>query len=82
MIAIYNAVALVILIPAVAGGLIALWRPAARFALVVAAVLVAATMAVSLIGYWGLLFLPSVVLLLVAANRPSSAETEVRSPRP
>jgi hypothetical protein len=39
-------------------------------------------MAVSLIGYWGLLFLPSVVLLLVAASRPSSAETEVRSPRP
>jgi hypothetical protein len=82
MIAIDNAVALVILIPAVVGGLLGLWRPAARFALAAAAVLVAATMAVSLIGYWGLLFLPSVVLLLVAASRPSHAQPEARSPRP
>ena len=74
IVAIDNAEALVILVPAVAGGTIALTRPTSRVALVTAAVLVAATAAVSLTGYWGLLFLPSVVLLGVAAARPQGRE--------
>jgi len=74
MVAIANAEALLILIPAVVGGAIGLTRPVNRAGLVTAAALVAATAAVSLIGYWGLFFLPSVVLLGVAATRPSSPD--------
>ena len=74
IVAIDNAEALVILVPAVAGRTIALTRPTGKVALVAAAVLVAATAAVSLTGYWGLLFLPSVVLLGVAAARPQGRE--------
>jgi len=67
LIAIDNPEALVILAPAVAGGTLALARPRSRVALLIAAVLMFATAVVSLIGYVGFLYVPSIVLLTWAA---------------
>ena len=57
---------LVILFPALAGGLLALWRRG-RAVLIASALLTALTAVVSLIGGVGLLYLPSVVMFIWGA---------------
>jgi hypothetical protein len=66
---------IVILLPAMVGSFLALWRPDHRGFVASAAGLIALTAVVSLIGWVGLLYLPSVVLLLwcVASSRTSRA---------
>jgi hypothetical protein len=66
LIMIGNAPALVILAPALLGAILGL-RLTNRLVLVVAAVLTALTAAVILIGGIGLLYIPSIVLLVSAA---------------
>jgi hypothetical protein len=61
-----------ILAPAIVGSLLALWRPEHRGFLSVAAALIALTAGVSLIGGVGLLYVPSIVLLIWSAI-PKSA---------
>jgi hypothetical protein len=56
----------VILLPAFAGGLLAIWRPG-RVVLIVSAFLTALTAAVSLIGGVGLLYIPSIVMFIWGA---------------
>jgi len=46
----------------------------------VAAVLISGTVAISLIGGVGLLFLPSVVLLIIAASRSADMATAPADP--
>ena len=58
--------------PAIVGSLLALWRPEHRGFLSVAAALIALTAGVSLIGGVGLLYVPSIVLLIWSAI-PKSA---------
>lgn len=67
VIAIDNPEALVILAPAIAGGLLGLAMPRSRPALLIAAALVFATAVFLLIGYAGFLYVPSIVLLVWAA---------------
>lgn len=67
VIAIGNPEALAILAPAIAGGVLALALPRSRTALIGSAVLVLGTVAFSLIGYWGLLYVPSAIALIAAA---------------
>lgn len=55
-----------ILVPAFAGGLLAIWRPG-RSALIASALLTAVTAVVSLIGGVGLLYIPSIVLFIRGA---------------
>lgn len=59
----------VILLPAFAGGLLAIWRPG-RAVLIASAFLTALTAAVSLIGGVGLLYIPSIVLFIWGAVSP------------
>jgi hypothetical protein len=54
----------VVLIPAIVGAIIAVWRPEHRGGLAIAASLTALTAVVSLIGGEGLLYMPSVALWL------------------
>jgi hypothetical protein len=61
-----------ILAPAIVGSLLALWHPDHRGFLYVAAALNALTAGVSLIGGVGLLYVPSIVLLIWSAI-PKSA---------
>jgi hypothetical protein len=68
--AIGNPFALAVLAPAVAGGLVGLRWSERRTAAIAAATLISMTIAVSLIGYWGLFFVPSVMLLVMSALRP------------
>jgi hypothetical protein len=67
VIAIDNPEALVIVAPALVGSLLAVRWPDARGALLTAVVLIGVTAVFSLIGWVGLLFLPSLVLLGWAA---------------
>jgi hypothetical protein len=62
-----NPEALVIVAPALAGSLLAVLWPGARGALLTAVVLIGVTAVFSLIGWVGLLFVPSLVLLASAA---------------
>ncbi|MEX0651235.1 MAG: hypothetical protein WD186_04330 [Actinomycetota bacterium] len=72
LVAIDNLEAFVIVCPALAGGVLALIRPASRSALVLATVLIASAAGISLIGGVGSLFLPSIALLIAAALRAPS----------
>ncbi len=56
----------VILLPAFAGGLLAIWRPG-RAVLIASAFLTSLTAGVSLIGGVGLLYVPSIVLFIWGA---------------
>jgi hypothetical protein len=67
LIAIDNLEALFFVLPAIGGGGLALWLAGDRPWLIVATFLIAGTAAISLIGGVGLLFLPSIVLLMAAA---------------
>ena len=58
----------VILAPAILGGALAVRWPRSRAALMSAIPLIAATTVVSLIGYVGLLYTPSLVLLTLAVS--------------
>jgi hypothetical protein len=62
------------------GGGLALGLSDERLWLVVAAVLISGTVAISLIGGVGLLFLPSVVLLIIAASRSADMATVPADP--
>jgi hypothetical protein len=62
------------------GGGLALGLSDERLWLVVAAVLISGTVAISLIGGVGLLFLPSVVLLIIAASRSADMATAPADP--
>ncbi len=66
VIAIDNAGAIVIVLPAFAGGLLAIWRPG-RAVLIASALLTSLTAVVSLIGGVGLLYVPSIVLFIWGA---------------
>ena len=62
----------VILLPALAGAVLALWRSDSRQLVGLACVLTLATAAVSLIGGAGLLYLPAVALLMAGLSGPPS----------
>jgi hypothetical protein len=66
VIAIDNAGAVVVLVPAFAGGLLAIWRPG-RAVLFASALLTSLTAVVSLIGGVGFLYVPSIVLFVWGA---------------
>jgi O-antigen ligase len=66
VIAIDNAGALVILVPALVGGLLAIWRPG-RVVLFASALLTSLTAVVSLIGGVGYLYVPSIALFVWGA---------------
>jgi hypothetical protein len=66
LIVIDNAGAVVILVPAFAGGLLVIWRPG-RAVLFASALLTSLTAGVSLIGGVGLLYVPSIVLFVRGA---------------
>ena len=59
-----NPEAIIIVVPALIGGVAVLAWPSKRSALVVALVLIGATAIYSLIGWIGLLYLPSLILIL------------------
>lgn len=61
--------ALTVLTPAIAGGMLAWALPRSRVALFAAAALVFASATLLLIGLAGLLYVPSIALFLVAAAR-------------
>lgn len=67
VVAIDNPEALVIVAPALVGSLVAVIWPGVRGALLTAVVLIGVTAVFSLIGWVGLLFIPSLVLLGSAA---------------
>lgn len=69
IITIGNPEAFVILVPALAGGLLAIWRPG-RAVLIASAFLTVVTAGVSLIGGVGLLYIPSIVLFIRGAVSP------------
>jgi uncharacterized membrane protein YfcA len=77
VIAIGKPAVLVILVPAFLGALLAVWRRR-RLDLTLAAVLIALTAIVSLIGGEGLLYVPSIVLLVRAALIPSERPAVTR----
>jgi hypothetical protein len=62
----------VILLPALAGAVLALWRSDSRQLVGLACVLTLATAAVLLIGGAGLLYLPAVALLMAGLSGPPS----------
>ncbi|HEX9123525.1 MAG TPA: hypothetical protein VF984_09230 [Actinomycetota bacterium] len=66
VVAIDKPAVVVILLPALAGGLLAMWRPG-RAALGASALLTALTAMVTLIGGEGLLYVPSIVLFIWGA---------------
>ena len=70
---------LIILIPPLAGALLALWRPGRRGLIVVACALTAFTAVISLIGGVGLLYVPSIALYLWGLVRASAT---VHTPTP
>ncbi len=65
----------VILMPAIAGGALALRRSSSRIAAGVAAGLVSATAAVLLIGWVGVAYVPSIALFVAAAVRRERVRT-------
>lgn len=67
IIAIEKPAVFVILVPALAGGLLALWRRG-RAVLVACALLTGLTALVSLIGGVGLLYVPSIVMFIWGAT--------------
>lgn len=69
VVAIHNLAALVILVPALGGGLIGVAWPQRRPVLAAAVVLIAITAALSLIGGVGLLYAPSLILMGRSAIR-------------
>jgi hypothetical protein len=69
IVAIDNLPALVILAPATTGVVVAFTWPRGRIAGLVAAILISGTAVFGLIGGWGYLFVPSIVLLILASTR-------------
>ena len=67
--AIHNLGAVVFFVPAAIGGFLALLRPGNRGALCVSAILMFANGFVLMVGGEGILLIPSVVLVLIAAIR-------------
>lgn len=75
IVAIHKAGVVIILLPSLAGALLALGR-AGRAALIVSALLTAITAVVTLIGGVGLLYLPSIVLFVWGAVVPPGPSQE------
>lgn len=75
VIAIGNPEALVIVAPALVGALLAIAWSQMRVALLTALVLIGVTATFSLIGWIGLLFVPSMVLIGLSAFRVSRTRT-------
>jgi hypothetical protein len=75
VIAIDNPEALVIVAPALVGALLAVAWTQMRVTLLTALVLIGVTATVSLIGWIGLLFVPSMVLIGLSAYRISRTRT-------
>lgn len=75
VIAIDNAEAIVIVAPALVGVLLVLAWSQMRAVLLTAVVLIGATVTLSLIGWIGLLYVPSMILIGVAAVRTSQTQT-------
>ncbi|HEY8115385.1 MAG TPA: hypothetical protein VIH70_03125 [Actinomycetota bacterium] len=75
VIAIDNPEALVIVAPALVGALLAVAWPQMRVALLTGLVLIGVTATFSLIGWIGLLFIPSMVLIGLSAYRISRTPT-------
>ena len=69
LVAIHNLGAAVFFVPAAAGGLLAVLRPASRGLLLLSAALMFANGYVLMLGGEGILLLPSVVLVAIAAIR-------------
>jgi hypothetical protein len=65
-----NPEAIIIVAPAIIGGVAVVAWPSKRSTLVVALVLIGATAIYSLIGWIGLLYLPSLILILRGVARP------------
>jgi hypothetical protein len=81
VIAIDKAIVTLILAPAIVGSVPAMWRPEHRGVLALAVVLIALTAVVSLIGGVGLLYLPSIVLLIwciVPTSAPRGTSSNAR----
>jgi hypothetical protein len=74
VIAIDNPEALVIVAPALVGALLALGWPQMRMVLLTALVLIGVTATFSLIGWIGLLYVPSMILIGLAAVRTSRTQ--------
>jgi len=72
VIAIVKAEAIVIVAPALAGGLAGVGWPQKRIVLATAVILISVTAVLSLIGWIGLLYVPSLVLLIEAVIRRTS----------
>lgn len=75
VIAIDNAEAIVIVAPALVGVFLVLAWSQMRAVLLTAVVLIGATATLSLIGWIGLLYVPSMILIGVAAVRTSQTQT-------
>lgn len=73
--AIDNAEAIVIVAPALIGALLALAWSHMRAVLLTALVLIGVTASLSLIGWIGLLYVPSMILIGLAAVRTSHTQT-------
>lgn len=78
VIAIDNAEAVIVVAPALVGALLALAWSRMRAVLLTALVLIGVTATLSLIGWIGLLYVPSMILIGFAAVR--SPQTQTRQP--
>ena len=73
-----NPKAIIIVAPALIGGVAVVAWPSKRSTLVVALVLIGATAIYSLIGWIGLLYLPSLILILRGVVRPRRVSAGLR----
>jgi hypothetical protein len=73
-----NPEAIIIVAPALIGGVAVVAWPWRRSTLVVALVLIGATAVYSLIGWIGFLYLPSLVLIVRAVVRPRRVPADLR----
>jgi hypothetical protein len=73
-----NPEAIVIIAPALIGGVVVVAWPWRRSTLLVALVMIGTTAAYSLIGWIGFLYLPSLVLIVRGVVRPRRAPADLR----
>ena len=73
-----NPEAIIVIAPALIGGVAVVARPWKRSTLVVALVLIGATAVYSLIGWIGFLYLPSLVLIVRGLVRPRRVHADQR----
>ena len=73
-----NPEAIIIIAPALIGGVAVVAWPRRRSTLLVALVLIGATAVYSLIGWIGFLYLPSLVLIVRGVVRPRRAPADLR----